>query len=93
MGRTPRRRRTKQPSDRFASSERTGRNKNFRYVNLFDTHAIFAFLTVPFTGYVLITRPAIQVTVSQEAVYALGAVLSGTAFGAFGNRRIRRNRR
>ncbi|MFC8670221.1 hypothetical protein, partial [Streptomyces sp. NPDC057199] len=83
MGRgTPRRRRAKQPPGRFAYSNRTARNENFRYVDRFGKHVIVAFFIVLFTGYVLILRPDIQVTVSQEAVYALGGLLSGTAFRA-----------
>ncbi|MFG2351825.1 hypothetical protein [Streptomyces phaeochromogenes] len=91
MGRgTPRRRRAKQLPGRFASSKRTARNENFRYVDRFGKHAIAAFLIVLFTGYVLILRPDIQVTVSQEAVYALGGLLSGTAYGTLHVRRQRR---
>jgi hypothetical protein len=70
-------------------SERNGRNENFRYVNRFGTRVIGAFIGTLFIGYVLIFRPPVQVTVSPEAVYALGAVLSGAAFKIF---RLRRHR-
>ncbi|MFD8050163.1 hypothetical protein ACFV5E_42805 [Streptomyces chartreusis] len=86
---TPRRRRAKRPSGRFAHGKRNGRNEKFRDVNRFGTRAIGVFIGVLFTGYVLIFRPSVHVTVSQEAVYALGAVLSGVAFRAlrFGRHR------
>ncbi|WP_328980673.1 hypothetical protein [Streptomyces canus] len=91
MGRsTPRRRRAKQPSGRFAHDKRNGRNEKFRYVNRFGKPAVVAFIGSLFTGYLLIFRPPVQVTVSQEAVYALGAVLSGAAFRTFHSRRYRR---
>ncbi|WSQ15209.1 hypothetical protein OG604_50180 [Streptomyces sp. NBC_01231] len=91
MGRsTPRRRRDKQPSGRFPYGKRSGRNESFCYVNRFGTHALGAFLGVLFTGYVLIFRPPVQVTVSPEAVYAFGGVLSGIVFRAF---RLSRHRR
>jgi hypothetical protein len=90
MGRsTPRRRRAKRPSGPFAHDKRNGRNENFRYVNRFGKRAAAAFIGVLFIGYVLIFRPPIQVTVSQEAVYAFGGVLSGAAFRAV---RLRRHR-
>lgn len=90
MGRpTPRRRRVKQPSGRFTHGERSGRNENFCYVNRFVTHAVSAFIVALFVGYVLIFRPSVQVTVSQEAACALGGALSGVAFRVF---RLRRHR-
>lgn len=54
------------------------------------THAVGAFIGVLFIGYVLIFRPPVQVTVSQEAVYALATVLSGAALEVV---RLRRHRR
>jgi hypothetical protein len=91
MGRsTPQRRPAKQPSGRFAHDKRNGRNEKFRYVNRFGKPAAVAFIASLFLGYVLIFQPPVQVTVSQEAVYALGVALSGTAFRTF---RIRRHRR
>ncbi|WP_217236261.1 hypothetical protein [Streptomyces sp. AC555_RSS877] len=90
MGRsTPRRRRAKQPSGRFARDKRNGRNENFRYVNRFGKRAAAAFIGVLFIGYVLIFEPPIHVTVSQEAVYALGGLMSGAAFRALHHRRHR----
>ncbi|WP_405477758.1 hypothetical protein [Streptomyces canus] len=59
-------------------------------MNRFGKPAVVAFIGSLFTGYLLIFRPPIQVTVSQEAVYALGAVLSGAAFRTFHSRRSRR---
>jgi hypothetical protein len=59
-------------------------------VNRSGTQTAAAFVAALFTGYVLISRPSVQVTVSPEALYALGAVLSGTAFEVF---RLRRHRR
>jgi hypothetical protein len=59
-------------------------------VNRFGTYAHAAFIGVLFTGYLLIFRPPVQVTVSQETVYAVGGVLSGFVFRAF---RLRRHRR
>ncbi|GGT99602.1 hypothetical protein GCM10010226_90850 [Streptomyces phaeofaciens] len=91
MGRpTPRRRRAKRPSGRFTHDKRNGRNEIFRYVNRFVTHSVGAFIGILFIGYVLIFRPSVQVTVSQEAVYAFGGVLSGAAFRVL---RLRRHRR
>lgn len=91
MGRpTPRRRGAKQPSGRLTHGKRTGRNENFRYMNRSVTHAVGAFIGVLFIGYVLIFRPPVQVTVSQEAVYALATVLSGAALEVV---RLRRHRR
>lgn len=91
MGRsTLRRRRAKQPSGRFTHDKRNGRNEKFRYVNLFGKLAVVAFIGSLFTGYLLIFQPPVQVTVSQEAVYALAAVLSGAAFRTFRSRRYRR---
>lgn len=91
MGRsTPRRRRAKQPSGRFPRGKRNVRNENFRYVNRFGNHAMTAFIGLLFTGYLLISRPHIHVTVSPETVTVLGGVLSGTAFGFFQTRRYRR---
>ncbi|MEU5225324.1 hypothetical protein AB0G55_22155 [Streptomyces toyocaensis] len=49
-----------------------------------------AFIGLLFTGYLLISRPHIHVTVSPETVTVLGGVLSGTAFGFFQTRRYRR---
>ncbi|MER6374064.1 hypothetical protein ABT255_38125 [Streptomyces mirabilis] len=90
MGRsTPRRHRAKQPSGRFAHGKRNGRNENFRYVNRFVTHAVGAFIGALFTGYVLIFRPSVQVTVSPGAVYALAGVLSGAMLKVFPFRRHR----
>ncbi len=91
MGRsTRRRRRAKQPSGRFPSGKRNVRNENFRYVNRFGKHATAAFIGLLFTGYLLIYRPHIHVTVSPETVTVLGGVLSGTAFRFFQTRRHRR---
>jgi hypothetical protein len=59
-------------------------------VNRFGTPAAVAFLGALFTGYVLIFRPPVHVTVSQEAVYALAGVLSGAAFKVFRHRHYRR---
>jgi hypothetical protein len=90
MGRsTPRRRRAKRPSGHFARGKRSGRNESFRYVNRFGKQTPVAFLCVLFTGYMLIFRPPVQVTVSPEAVYALATVLSGAAYRIF---RLRRHR-
>ncbi|MDG9709492.1 hypothetical protein [Streptomyces sp. DH10] len=91
MGRsTPRRRRAKRPAGHFDGGKRNGRNERFRYVNRFGTPAAVAFLGALFTGYVLIFRPPVHVTVSQEAVYALAGVLSGAAFKVFRHRHYRR---
>ncbi|MER6957447.1 MULTISPECIES: hypothetical protein [unclassified Streptomyces] len=87
---TPRRRRAKRPSGHFARSKRNGRNETFRNVNWFGTQTAAAFVAALFTGYMLISRPHVQVTVSPEAVYALGGLLSGAAFKVF---RLRRHRR
>ena len=90
MGRsTPRRRRVKQPSGRFAR-KRSGRNEKFRYVNRFGTQALTAFIGCLFVGYLLIFRPSVHVTVSAGAVTGLGGVLSGTALRLL---QIRRHRR
>ncbi|MEU0060458.1 hypothetical protein [Streptomyces sp. NPDC006334] len=59
-------------------------------MNRFGTQTVAAFIATLFTGYVLILRPYVQVTVPPEAVYALGGLLSGTAFEIF---RLRRHRR
>ncbi|GAA2462901.1 hypothetical protein [Streptomyces lavendulocolor] len=91
MGRrTPRRRSAKPPSGRFASSERTGRNKTRRYVNRFGNGAIVPFLSLLFAGYILISEPNIQVTVPQGTAYAISAALSGTALTTYRARRYRR---
>jgi hypothetical protein len=91
MGRsTPRRRSAKRPSSRFDGGKRSSRNEIFRYVNRFGTASAVAFLGVLFTGYVLVFRPPVQVTVSPEAVYALAGVLSGAVFKIFRRRRYRR---
>jgi hypothetical protein len=90
MGRTPPRRRAKRPSGQFAGGKRNGRNERFRYVNRFGTQAAVAFLGVLFIGYVLVFRPPVHVTVSQEAVYALVGALSGAAFKVFRRRPYRR---
>ncbi|MGW1364883.1 hypothetical protein ACWCQP_46725 [Streptomyces chartreusis] len=90
MGRsTPRRRRAKRLSGRFAHGKRNVRNEKFRDVNRFGTREVSVFIGVLFIGYVLIFRPSVHVTVSPEAVWALGAVLSGAAFRAlrFGRHR------
>ncbi|WP_461087668.1 hypothetical protein [Streptomyces deserti] len=90
MGRsTPRRRRAKRPYGHFARGKRNGRNEKFRYVNRFGTQTAVAFIATFFTGYVLVFRPPVQVTVSQEAVYALAGLLSGAAFKIFRRRRYR----
>ncbi|MFF9025745.1 hypothetical protein [Streptomyces eurythermus] len=76
MGRsTLRRRRVKQPSGRF-TSKRSGRNKKFRYVNRSGTHAVAAFIGILFSGYLLISRPAVQVTVTIDAVPAAASGLA-----------------
>ncbi|MEV0982442.1 hypothetical protein [Streptomyces sp. NPDC049915] len=91
MGRsTPRRRRVKQPSGRFVRSKRSGRNENFRYVNRFGTLAVGVFIGILFIGYLLISRPAVHVTVTSEAATVLSGVLSGTALRLLNNRRYRR---
>jgi hypothetical protein len=59
-------------------------------VNRFGKHAAAAFVSTLFIGYVLVFRPPVHVNVSQEAVYALGGALSGTALNFT---RLRRNRR
>ncbi|GHE24379.1 hypothetical protein GCM10018787_54170 [Streptomyces thermodiastaticus] len=92
MGRcTPRCRRVKQPSGRFAQSKRNGRNEKFRNVNRFGKRAAgTAFLVIPFTGYLLVCRPPVHVTLSPEAVPALGGVLSAAMLGQLRTRRHRR---
>ncbi|MFI9297549.1 hypothetical protein [Streptomyces gardneri] len=91
MGRIPpRRRRAKPPSGRFASSERTGRNKTFRYANRFGKHAILAFLGVLFVGYLLIFDGSVQITVPKETGYAFAAALPGALVYLRRNRRYRR---
>ncbi|MEW2051391.1 hypothetical protein [Streptomyces sp. NPDC005476] len=87
---TPQRRRAKRPSGHFARSKRNGRNERFRYGNRFGKQAVAVFVAALFSGYVLIFRPPVQVTMSPEAVYAFGGLLSGTAFEIF---RLRRHRR
>ncbi|MFE1198536.1 hypothetical protein ACFW6E_38295 [Streptomyces olivaceoviridis] len=90
MGRsTPRRRRVKQPSGRFAR-KRSGRNEKFRYVNWSGTHAVSAFIGILFIGYVLISRPPVHVTVSPEAATIAGGALSGAALRLVRFRRYRR---
>jgi hypothetical protein len=59
-------------------------------VNLFGTRAIGAFIGFLFIGYMLILRPSVQVAVSQEAVYAVGGLVSAAAARAV---RLRRDRR
>lgn len=59
-------------------------------MNRFGKPAAVAFIGSLFTGYLLIFQQPIEVTVSQEAVYAFGAVLSGAAFRTFRSRRYRR---
>ncbi|MFF4985458.1 hypothetical protein ACFY3O_36130 [Streptomyces sp. NPDC001046] len=91
MGRsTPRRRRAKRPSGHVDGGKRNRRNESLRYVNRFGTPASVAFLGVLFTGYMLVFRPPVHLTVSQEAVYALAGVLSGAAFRIFRRRHYRR---
>lgn len=91
MGRsTPRRRRVKQRSGRFTQSKRSGRNEKFRYVNRFGKHVIGAFIGILFTGYLLVFRPPIHVTVSPEAGTALGGVVSGAVLSLVQMRRHRR---
>lgn len=90
MGRSTRRRRpAKQPSGRIAHLQRNLRNEKFRDVNRFGKHTVAAFIALTFVGYVLVFRPPIHVTVSSEAVTALGAVLSGTALRLVQTRRHR----
>ncbi|MGW0771785.1 hypothetical protein [Streptomyces sp. NPDC002676] len=90
MGRpTPRRRRVKQPSGRFAR-KRNSRNENFRYVNRIGTHAVTAFIGILFIGYLLIFRPSVHVTVSPEAATVFGGALSGAALRLLRFRRYRR---
>ncbi|MFG2885753.1 hypothetical protein ACGFYV_26250 [Streptomyces sp. NPDC048297] len=90
MGRsTPRRRRVKQPTGRFAR-KRSSRNENFRYVNRFGTHAVAAFIGILFIGYVLIFRPPVHVTVSPETGTVFGGVLSGAVLRLLQIRRYRR---
>ncbi|GGV80696.1 MULTISPECIES: hypothetical protein [Streptomyces] len=87
---TPRHGRAKQPSGCSAQSKRKGRNEKFRYVNRFGKRAVgTAFLIVPFTGYLLVCRPPVHVTLSPEAVSALGGVLSAAVFGQLRTRRHR----
>lgn len=91
MGRsTPRRRRVKRPSGHFARCKRNGRNEKFRDMNQFGKHAAGAFIGILFTGYLLIFRPPVHVTVSPEALTVAGGLLSGTAFRLL---RLRRHRR
>ncbi|MGV9351248.1 hypothetical protein ACWDSD_42370 [Streptomyces spiralis] len=59
-------------------------------MNWFGTRAVGLFISALFTGYVLIFRPPVHVTVSSEAVYALGGVLSGAVLNVFRLRRYRR---
>jgi hypothetical protein len=58
-------------------------------VNLFGTRVISAFIGFLFIGYMLILRPSVQVSVSQEAVYALSGLVSAGAVRAV---RLRRDR-
>ncbi|MFH8939469.1 hypothetical protein [Streptomyces griseosporeus] len=59
-------------------------------MNLFGKSAVGAFLAVPFTGYLLVYRPPVQVTVSPETVLMLGTMLSAAAFRQLRTRRSRR---
>jgi hypothetical protein len=91
MGRsTRRRRRVKQLSGRFTQSKRSGRNEKFRYVNRSGKHVIGAFIGILFTGYLLVFRPPIHVTVSPEAGTVLGGVVSGAVLSLVQMRRHRR---
>ncbi|MFE0778104.1 hypothetical protein [Streptomyces sp. NPDC058861] len=91
MGRnTPRRRKAKRLSGRSASSERRVPNKTFRFMNRFGKRAQFLFLGALVLGWMLISPPPIQVTISDQTVYAFGGVLSGAAVGASRMRRRQR---
>ncbi|MFE7215142.1 hypothetical protein ACFU93_35415 [Streptomyces sp. NPDC057611] len=59
-------------------------------MNWFGTSAVGLFIGVLFTGYVLIFRPPVHLTVSKEVVYSLGGVLSGAVLNVFRLRHYRR---
>ncbi|MEV1069391.1 hypothetical protein [Streptomyces sp. NPDC050263] len=59
-------------------------------MNRIGTQTAAVFVAALFTGYMLISRPYVRVTVSPEAVYAVGGLLSGAAFKVL---RLRRHRR
>lgn len=80
MPSTPRRRRAKLPSGRLPRSQRSRRNENIRYVDRVGKGAVLTFLAVLAVGYLLISRPAVHITLAPGAMYALtGAVVSSLA--------------
>lgn len=90
MPRTPRRRPVKLPSGDSALPQGIARDENFRHVNQSVKAALLVFLAVVFTGYLLILRPPVQITVS---VGAPAALLSVAATAVLGTRHVRGRRR
>lgn len=82
-----RRHRVKQLSGRFPYSQDSGRNKRFRDVNCSGKQVLVAFTGLLSTGYLLVSRPPVHLTISPDGATVPGAALSSAAFRLVHTRR------